>query len=88
MLGLILSIAIGGLVIGALGRLVVPGPNPIGLLRTILAGWGGSIIGAFVGRVLLGWRYRESAILGLVLAVACAALLVMAFDRPRRGRWL
>ena len=32
---LILSTLIGGLVIGALGRLVVPGPNPIGFWWTV-----------------------------------------------------
>lgn len=84
MLGLILAIAIGGLIIGALGRLVVPGPNPMGILRTILYGWAGSIIGGIVGRVLFGWRYSYSIGLALVLAVVCTAALIALTDR--RGR--
>jgi uncharacterized membrane protein YeaQ/YmgE (transglycosylase-associated protein family) len=49
---LILSILIGGLVIGALGRLVVPGPNPIGFWWTVACGVGGAIVGGIVARLL------------------------------------
>lgn len=56
MLTLILIMVIGGAIIGALGRLVVPGPNPIGFVRTVLAGWAGSFLGGLVGRLVFGWR--------------------------------
>jgi uncharacterized membrane protein YeaQ/YmgE (transglycosylase-associated protein family) len=45
----VLWTAIGGLVIGALGRLIVPGTQPIGLLATICCGWLGSLLGAGIG---------------------------------------
>jgi uncharacterized membrane protein YeaQ/YmgE (transglycosylase-associated protein family) len=38
-----------GLILGALGRLIVPGAQRIGLLLTVLAGLCGSILGGFVG---------------------------------------
>ena len=44
MLALLLIMIIGGAIIGALGRLVIPGPNPIGFVRTVLAGWAGSLL--------------------------------------------
>ena len=47
---LILSIILGGLLIGALGRLALPGPDPMGIGTTILVGIGGSLIGGLVGR--------------------------------------
>lgn len=75
---------IGGAIIGALGRLVVPGPNPIGFVRTVLVGWAGSFLGGLVGRLVFGWRYRYSAGLALVIAIAFTALIVYAIDRPRR----
>lgn len=75
---------IGGAIIGALGRLVVPGPNPIGFVRTVLAGWAGSFLGGLVGRLVFGWRYRYSAGLALVIAIAFTALIVYAIDRPGR----
>lgn len=86
MLALIFGMALGGLVIGALGRLVVPGPNPMGILTTILVGWAGSFLGGLVGRLIFGWRYRYSLLLGLILAVACTAGIVYAIDPRRRHR--
>ncbi|MHB1923654.1 MAG: GlsB/YeaQ/YmgE family stress response membrane protein [Acidimicrobiales bacterium] len=88
MLFLLLSLFLAGLVVGALGRLVVPGPNPMGILRTALVGVGGSFLGGLVGRLVFGLRYRYSFGLGLVLSVAFAALIVYFLDprRHRRGR--
>jgi uncharacterized membrane protein YeaQ/YmgE (transglycosylase-associated protein family) len=86
MLTLIIFLLLCGLIVGALGRLLVPGPNPIGILRTILVGIAGSLLGGLVGHVLFGWRYRYSGLLGLVLAVAFTALIVYLIDgRQRRG---
>lgn len=86
MLALVLIMIIGGAVIGALGRLVVPGPNPIGFVRTVLAGWAGSFLGGLVGRLVFGWRYRYSGLLALVIAVAFTALIVYLFE-SRRGAY-
>lgn len=86
MLVLLLIMIIGGAVIGALGRLVVPGPNPIGFVRTVLAGWAGSFLGGLVGRLIFGWRYRYSGLLALVIAVAFTALIVYLFE-SRRGAY-
>ncbi|MGH9062762.1 MAG: GlsB/YeaQ/YmgE family stress response membrane protein [Acidimicrobiales bacterium] len=85
MLTFIIGLLVAGLVIGALGRLVVPGPNPMGIFTTILCGWAGSFLGGLVGRLLIGWRYRYSFILALVLAVAFTALIVYAIS-SRQGR--
>lgn len=81
MLGLVLGLLVAGLVVGALGRLVVPGPNPMGIFSTILVGLGGSFLGGLVGRLVFGFRYRYAFGLGLVLSVACAALIVYALSR-------
>jgi uncharacterized membrane protein YeaQ/YmgE (transglycosylase-associated protein family) len=76
---------IGGLIIGGLGRLLVPGPNSIGLIRTALAGLAGSFLGGLVARYVIGLHYRNSLLLGFVLAVIFAAIIVAAIDRrPRR----
>lgn len=84
MLTLIVLMVIGGAIIGALGRLVVPGPNPIGFVRTVLAGWAGSFLGGLLGRLVFGWRYRYSGLLALIVAVAFTALIVYAVDGRRR----
>jgi uncharacterized membrane protein YeaQ/YmgE (transglycosylase-associated protein family) len=82
---LVLALAVSGLVIGALGRLVVPGPNPMGIFQTILVGLGGSFLGGLVGRLVFGWRYGYSYGLAFVLAVLATALIVYLVQRPRRG---
>jgi uncharacterized membrane protein YeaQ/YmgE (transglycosylase-associated protein family) len=69
---------IGGLIIGALARLVLPGPDPMSWLATLGYGIAGSFIGGVIGRILgLGN-------LGLLLGVACAAGLIWYFRRRNR----
>jgi uncharacterized membrane protein YeaQ/YmgE (transglycosylase-associated protein family) len=77
---LILWIILSGLVIGALARLVIPGPNPMSIPMTILVGIGGSIVGGIIGRLLFG---RPG---GIILAVLCSALLVWLISRSQSRR--
>jgi uncharacterized membrane protein YeaQ/YmgE (transglycosylase-associated protein family) len=78
---LVISLLIGGLIIGALGRLVVPGPNPMGILATIAVGILGSLLGGLVGREVFGWRYRYSGVAAFVLAIGFTALIVALTSR-------
>lgn len=71
-LGYILAVVAVGLVVGALGRLVVPGPDPMGLGATILLGIVGGLVAGLVARAIWG----EDAAPGLFLAVGVTALLV------------
>jgi len=71
----ILGYLLVGLVVGLLGRLVIPGPNPMGLLVTTLVGIGGALLGGLVGSAL----GLEG--LGFVLSVAGAALIVWILQR-------
>ena len=48
----IISAIIVGLVIGALGRLVVPGRQRIGILMTMLVGVVAAIVGTVIARAL------------------------------------
>jgi uncharacterized membrane protein YeaQ/YmgE (transglycosylase-associated protein family) len=80
---LIVSILIGGLVIGALGRLVVPGPNPIGLWWTVGCGVGGAIVGGIVARLLF-FNPGAHWLVTLVIEVVAAAFLVSLVGKNRR----
>ena len=73
-IGLILS----GLVVGALGRLAIPGPNPMSIGMTILVGIGGSLIAGLVTGLLL----NRGA--GLLMSVLGAALIVWLMQRSQR----
>lgn len=80
---LVVGLLLSGLLIGALGRLVVPGRNPIGLLATIGAGIVGSFLGGLVARFALKEGYAVSGVVGLVLAVMFTALIVKALSAGR-----
>ncbi|MGH9172488.1 MAG: GlsB/YeaQ/YmgE family stress response membrane protein [Acidimicrobiales bacterium] len=84
---LIIGLLFSGLIIGALGRLVVPGRNPIGLLGTIGAGIAGSFFCGLVARFALKEGYGVSGLVGFVLAVMFTALIVKALS-PRASRAL
>ena len=77
----IIGLILGGLIVGALGRLAIPGPNPMSIGMTILVGIGGSLIGGLVGYLITGGREGG----GLILGVAGAALIVWLLER-NRGR--
>ena len=49
-IGLVIWTAVVGIFFGALGRLIVPGRQPIGILATIACGWIGSLVGGVIGR--------------------------------------
>jgi uncharacterized membrane protein YeaQ/YmgE (transglycosylase-associated protein family) len=66
-IGEIIGLIIIGLVVGALGRLINPGPDPMGILMTIVIG--------VASALLVGWLVG-GGILGFILAVVVAAVLV------------
>lgn len=79
-IGYLISLIVVGLVIGGLGRLIIPGPNPIGLAATAGVGLAGSILGAIVGAVLgLG-------AISIVFELAISAGLVYSLSSRGGGR--
>lgn len=71
----LVSTVVVGLVIGALGRLIVPGTQPIGFLSTVGAGLCGSIVGGFVGQHVLHVHQLGTILLEIGIAAALAALI-------------
>lgn len=61
-----------GLVLGALGRLVVPGRQRISLLATALAGIVGAVVGGFIGDHVL----EVGGFATLLLEIGASALMV------------
>ncbi len=82
----ILSAVLIGAVLGVLGRLLVPGRNPIGCLLTIgvgiLAALAGTALAAAAGVETVGWSWAEFGIQVIVAAFGVA--LLTGFCR-RRG---
>ncbi len=64
-----------GLIVGAIARAAYPGPQPMGLFKTMLRGIAGSLLGGFVGYLIVGGSILQAAgwvgsILGAVALVA------------------
>jgi uncharacterized membrane protein YeaQ/YmgE (transglycosylase-associated protein family) len=77
-MGEIIALIVIGLIVGALGRLLNPGPDPMGWIVTIAIGVGATLlVGLLIGGVL-----------GFILAVIVAAVLVSVVQRvlPRADR--
>jgi uncharacterized membrane protein YeaQ/YmgE (transglycosylase-associated protein family) len=76
----LLVLVLVGLVVGALARLALPGPDPMSIPATIGIGLLGSLIGGLIMAVLFG---RNGA--GLVVSVACATAIVYLRRRRHGG---
>ena len=75
-LGDVVAILISGFVIGGLGRLAVPGRDPMPIWMTILLGIVGSIVG---GGVAVGLGFGTYGV--FVLSVLAATMIVIAYRR-------
>jgi uncharacterized membrane protein YeaQ/YmgE (transglycosylase-associated protein family) len=71
----IVVLAVSGLVIGALARLALPGPDPMSIPATIGLGLGGSFVGGIVAHIFLGTGG------GLIFAVLGAILILYLYRR-------
>lgn len=66
-----------GLVIGALAKLIMPGPNPGGILMTMLLGLAGSLVAGFFGR-LFGF-YAPGQAAGFIMSTLGAIVLLALY---------
>jgi uncharacterized membrane protein YeaQ/YmgE (transglycosylase-associated protein family) len=77
----LLLLALWGLIIGALARLALPGPDPMSIPMTIGIGIAGSFLGGLLMLLLTGGRSGG----GLFIAFVCSVLLVYLVRRSRGG---
>jgi len=78
----VIGVLLNGLVVGAIGRLLLPGRDPIGLPLTILVGVVASMMGGAVAYLIFG----EAEWVGLALAFGCAVALVYLIRTVRGAR--
>jgi uncharacterized membrane protein YeaQ/YmgE (transglycosylase-associated protein family) len=77
----LLWLAITGLIVGGLGRLVLPGRREVGLLATALVGIAASLLGGILADLFdAGWLVR------FLVAVALAAIGITLLSSTERGR--
>ena len=75
MIGRIIGLILVGLIVGALGRLVHPGRDPMPILVTIAIGIAAALIAGLI----------ISGVVGFILAVIIAAVLVAVVGGRYRG---
>ena len=88
MLGFILYMLIIGAIAGFVARLLVPGPDPMGIAATIVLGIVGSFIGGFLGYVLFGVVFDEGGIQAawIVGSLIGAVIALLIYRATTNGR--
>lgn len=77
----LLALLLIGLVVGALARLALPGPDPLSLPATIGLGLAGTLIAGLVMRLL----FDDESGAGIVVSVLVSTLLLWGLRRARGG---
>lgn len=82
MLWFILVLLVFGLIFGAIARLLVPGPDPLGCLGTWALGVAGSFVGGFLGYVLFGADLDDGPIqMGGIIGSILGAVILLLIGR-------
>jgi uncharacterized membrane protein YeaQ/YmgE (transglycosylase-associated protein family) len=90
-LGALIGIVLSGLLVGAIARLAVPGPDPLPIWKTILLGILGSIVGGVLAG-LLGFVDNDDlidpgeAMASFAFSLGGAIVLLIAYRRFVQGR--
>lgn len=74
-----------GLVAGLVAKWLTPGPDPGGILITILLGIGGAVVGGFIGTLLGFGDISGFDIRSLALAVGGSVLLLLGYRQLKKS---
>jgi uncharacterized membrane protein YeaQ/YmgE (transglycosylase-associated protein family) len=69
--------AVIGLIVGIVAKLLMPGKDPGGIIVTILLGIAGAFVGSFVGRAL--GMYQPGQAAGFIMSVVGAIILLVLY---------
>ena len=78
----LIGVAVIGLVVGALAKLIMPGKDPGGIFITMLLGIAGAFLGTYLGRVIGHYGPDESA--GFLMSLVGALILLGIYHLIRR----
>ena len=68
-----------GLIAGALGKLIMPGDDPGGIIVTALIGMAGAVVGGFITHNLLG--FNEGGFIWSIVVATLGAIILLAIYR-------
>jgi uncharacterized membrane protein YeaQ/YmgE (transglycosylase-associated protein family) len=75
-------IAIIGLIVGALAKLIMPGKDPGGIIVTMLLGIAGSEVATWLGKILGLYGADDKA--GFIMSILGAILILAVYHFIRR----
>ena len=73
-----------GLIAGAIAKFLIPGKQPGGIIVTMLIGIVGSVLGAYIGRVL--GLYAPGQAAGFLMSIFGAIVLLFLYRQFSRTR--
>ena len=89
MLGNIIAAILIGIVAGYLGRLLLPGKDPMGFVGTVIAGILGALVGYFLFTSVLGIgdddKFDFGGIIGSIIGTMIVLLIWRAISARSRG---
>jgi uncharacterized membrane protein YeaQ/YmgE (transglycosylase-associated protein family) len=86
MLGEIIAAIIIGIIAGYLGRLLLPGRDPMGFVQTVAFGIIGALVGYFIFTKVLGIGDDDKFDLGGIIGAIVGTMLVLLVWRMVVGR--
>jgi len=86
MLGELIAAIIIGIIAGYLGRLLLPGADPMGFVGTVLAGIAGALVGWVLFTYVLGIGDSDKFDLGGIIGAIIGTMIVLLIVRMVRGR--
>ena len=75
-MGLIITCIIG-LIVGAIARALMPGPDRAGCIMTILLGVGGAFVGTWLGRMI--GLYQGGRTAGFLMSIVGAVVILWIY---------
>ena len=88
MLGFIIVLIIVGAIAGFIARAVVPGPDPMGVVGTIVLGIVGSFVGGYLGYLIFHTDASQGALQpsGIIGSIIGAIVVLLVYRAATRGR--
>ena len=86
MIGNIIAAILIGIVAGYLGRLLLPGRDPMGFVQTVIFGIIGALVGYFLFTFLLGIGDEDKFDFGGIIGAIIGTMIVLLIWRAVAGR--
>ena len=86
MIGELIAAIVIGIIAGYIGRALLPGPDPMGFVGTVLVGVVGALVGWVIFTYLLRIGDEDKFDLGGIIGAILGTMLVLVVLRAVRGR--